>query len=90
MSKTLLSIAAAALIAAGLASVPAAAQTAPAAPAAKAPAHKMAMHHASHHKMGCYDYAWESQAQQDCLAGKPAAPMAKKTSAKAKKKKATS
>jgi hypothetical protein len=31
-----------------------------------------AMHGHMHHKMGCYDYAWESQAQKDCLA-RPAA-----------------
>ena len=84
MSKTLLTLAAAALLIGGLASAPAQA----AAPA-KAPAHKMA-HHASHHKKSCYDYAWESQQQKDCLAkGDTAAkPAAKKTSAKKKTKKA--
>ena len=29
------------------------------------------------HKMSCYDYAWESQDQKDCLAGKSKAPMHK-------------
>ena len=73
MSKTLLSLAAATLIMGGLASVPTAAQ------AATAPAHK------SMHKMSCYDYAWDSQQQKDCLQGKPAA---KKTVMKKKTKKA--
>ena len=84
MSKTLLTLAAAMLMIGGLASVPASAQTA--APAAKAPAHKMA-HHAARHKMTCYDYAWESQAQKDCLAGKSAAPAHKAAVKKSKKMK---
>ncbi|HEY5209439.1 MAG TPA: hypothetical protein VIJ42_08360 [Stellaceae bacterium] len=33
----------------------------------KAEAHGK-MHHGMRHKMTCYDYAWESQAQKDCLA----------------------
>jgi hypothetical protein len=76
MSKTLLSLAAAALIAGGLATVSTGAQAAAA--------------HKSAHKMSCYDYAWESQQQKDCLAkGDTAAkPAAKKTSAKKKTKKA--
>ena len=76
MSKTLLSLAAAALIAGGLALAPTGAQA--------ATAHKAA------HKMSCYDYAWDSQQQKDCLAkGDTAAkPAAKKTSAKKKTKKA--
>jgi hypothetical protein len=81
MSKTLLSLAAAALLLGGLAVAPASAQTA--APAKKAPA-KHAMHHASHMK-SCYDYAWDSQQQKDCLA-KPAAATA--PAKKGKKKKA--
>ena len=74
MSKTLLSLAAAALIAGGLAVVPTGAQAAAA--------------HKSAHKMSCYDYAWDSQQQKDCLAkGDTAAkPAAKKTSAKKKTK----
>jgi hypothetical protein len=28
---------------------------------------------AKHHRMGCYDYAWESQEMKDCLAKHPAA-----------------
>jgi hypothetical protein len=37
----------------------------------------------SHHTKSCYDYAWDSQAQKDCLAGKQAMPMAKKSMKKA-------
>ena len=84
MSKTLLSFATAALLLGGLAVVPAAAQTAPA-PAAKAPA-KHATHHAGHHVKSCYDYAWESQAQKDCLAKQTSAPAPAKKAAKSKKK----
>ena len=70
MSKTLLSFAAATVILGGLTSVSALAQTTP----AKAPmAHKMA-HHAMHHR-SCYDLAWDSQQQKDCLAGKAAKPI---------------
>jgi hypothetical protein len=36
--------------------------------------------------MSCYDYAWDSQAQKDCLAGKK--PMAKKATSKKSMKKA--
>jgi hypothetical protein len=79
MSKTLLSLAAATVILGALTSVSALAQTTP----DKAPmAHKM--HHRS-----CYDLAWDSQQQKDCLAGKSAAPMVHKTSMKHKKAKAT-
>ena len=74
----------AALLLGGLAVVPAAAQTAPA-PAAKAPA-KHATHHAGHHVKSCYDYAWESQAQKDCLAKQASAPAPAKKAAKSKKK----
>jgi hypothetical protein len=80
MSKTLLSLAAATVILGGLTSVSALAQTTP----AKAP---MA-HHAMHHR-SCYDLAWESQQQKDCLAGKAAKPVVHKTSMKHKKAKAT-
>ncbi len=49
----------------------------------------MAKH--SRHKMGCYDYAWQSAAMQDCLAkaggsASSSKPMMKKSS---KKKKTT-
>jgi hypothetical protein len=37
----------------------------------------------AHHSKSCYDYAWDSQAQKDCLAGKSAKPMAKKSVKKA-------
>jgi hypothetical protein len=58
----------------------------PAKPAANKPMSNMPMSDKksmSHHKMSCYDYAWESQQMKDCLAkmeGKK--PMAKKASAK--------
>jgi hypothetical protein len=39
--------------------------------AADMPAHKGTMH-ARHHKMSCYDYAWQSEKMKDCLA-RPAA-----------------
>ncbi len=76
MSKTLLSLAAAALIVGGLATVSSGAQAATA--------------HKSAHKMSCYDYAWDSQQQKDCLTkgDKAAKPAAKKTSMKKKSKKA--
>jgi hypothetical protein len=85
MSKTLLSFAAAALLLSGLAVVPAAAQTTPA-PAAKAPAKHATHHHATHHAKSCYDYAWESQAQKDCLAKPASTPAPAKKAAKSKKK----
>jgi hypothetical protein len=34
----------------------------------KTAAMPMKMGHKSHHKMSCYDYAWESQDMKDCLA----------------------
>ena len=80
MSKTLLSLAAATLIIGGLASVPTSAQAATAAP----------MAHKSVHKMSCYDYAWDSQQQKDCLVkgDKMAKPAVKKASTKKKATKA--
>jgi len=39
----------------------------------------------SHHKMSCYDYAWESQQMKDCLAksgGKKPAPQKTSTTKK--------
>jgi hypothetical protein len=86
MSKTLLSLAAAALLL-GAAAIPAAAQTTPA-PAANPPAkhamHNHAMHHAAHHMKSCYDLAWDSQAQKDCLAKPASAPAPAKNAAKKK------
>jgi hypothetical protein len=80
MLKTLFSLAAAALIIGGLASIPTSAEA-----ATKAP-----MAHKAVHKMSCYDYAWDSQQQKDCLAkgDKMAKPAVKKTSMKKKAKKA--
>jgi hypothetical protein len=83
-------VAVAAVVAGALAlPAPAAyAQTA-AAPAAKPMTMNMKKpmaHKASHHKMSCYDYAWDSQAMKDCLAKGTSKPMTKKSS----KKKTTS
>ena len=64
--KKLMVITAATLLVAGLASASAFAQGA----TKKATAPK------AKHSMSCYDYAWDSQAQNDCLAGKK--PMAMK------------
>ncbi len=75
--KKLISIAAATLLVAGLAAAPAFAQG----------AMKKKTPMKAHHAMSCYDYAWDSQAQKDCLAGKSAKPMAKKASSKKMKKK---
>lgn len=55
-------------------------------PAATKPAMKPMAMKKSHHKMGCYDYAWESAAMKDCLAkgsGSMGKPM-KKSSMKKK------
>ena len=63
---------------------PAAAKPAAAKPAAAQPA--TGDKPAAHHKMSCYDYAWQSQQMQDCLAkssGKQ--PAAQKTSTTTKK-----
>jgi hypothetical protein len=80
MSKTLLSLAAATLIVGSLALVPTSVQA-----ATKAP-----MAHKSAHKMSCYDYAWDSQQQKDCLVkgDKMAKPAVKKASTKKKAVKA--
>ena len=74
--KKLMVIAAATLLAVGLASGSASAQGA---------TKKAAMPKAKH-ATSCYDYAWDSQAQKDCLAGKSAKPMAKKAAKKSTKK----
>ena len=74
--KTLFSVTAATLLVAGLAAAPAFAQG----------TMKKSMPMKAHHSMSCYDYAWDSQAQKDCLAGKSAKPMTKKATKKAMKK----
>jgi hypothetical protein len=65
----------------GLLALPApSAHAQPAKPAASKPMSDMKSMH--HHKMSCYDYAWESQQMKDCLAKKEGKkPMAKKASA---------
>jgi hypothetical protein len=80
-------ITAAALLVAGLAVAPASAQSTmkPGATTSKS-MKKMPMK--SRHAKSCYDYAWDSQAQKDCLAGKSAKPTTKKASAKKSTKKA--
>lgn len=75
--KKLMYVTAATLLVAGLAAAPVFAQD--------AMKKKMPMKAHAHHAMSCYDYAWDSQAQKDCLAGKSAKPMAKKMSTKKKK-----
>ncbi len=74
--KTLFSVTAATLLVAGLAAAPVFAQGTT----------KKTMPMKAHHTMSCYDHAWDSQAQKDCLAGKSAKPMAKKATKKAMKK----
>jgi hypothetical protein len=82
--KKLMYITAAALLVAGLAVAPASAQgTKPGATTSKS-MKKMPMK--ARHARSCYDYAWDSQAQKDCLAGKSAKPMAKKAAKKSAKK----
>jgi len=81
--KKLMMITAAMLLAAGFATAPAFAQ---AAATKTMPMKTMAKKSA--HARSCYDYAWDSQAQKDCLAGKSSKPMAKKASAKKSTKKA--
>jgi hypothetical protein len=74
--KKLMVITAATLLVAGLASASAFAQGTmkkAAAPKAK-------------HSMSCYDYAWDSQAQKDCLAGKKPTAMKKASAKKSTKK----
>jgi hypothetical protein len=75
--KKLMVITAAAMLVASLASASAFAQGAT----------KKAAVHKAKHTTSCYNYAWDSQAQKDCLAGKK--PMAvKKASGKKSTKKA--
>jgi hypothetical protein len=77
--KKLIYVTAATLLVAGLAASPAFAAT----------KKKMAAHHTTaHHTMSCYDYAWDSQDQKDCLAGKK--PMMTKAAKKSTKKKKVS
>jgi hypothetical protein len=85
--KKLMYLTAATLLVAGLAVAPAfaqgAAKTTTKTATTKTATMKMKK---SHHAMSCYDYAWDSQAQKDCLAGKK--PMAKKATSKKSMKKA--
>jgi hypothetical protein len=83
--KKLMYIAAATLLVAGLSAAPVFAQGTTK-PAASSSTKKMPMK--ARHMKSCYDYAWDSQAQKDCLAGKSAKPMAKKASTKKSTKKA--
>jgi hypothetical protein len=78
MRKISLTLAAACLASLGLAALPAAAQQTPA-PKTDAMQPMMGMHHKMAHPASCYDYAWDSQEQKDCLAkGDQPAPMMKK------------
>jgi hypothetical protein len=70
--KKLTYITAAVLLVAGLAAAPAFAQ---------GKMSKMPMK--GHHTKSCYDHAWESQAQKDCLAGKTSMSTGKKSMKKA-------
>ena len=80
-------VAVAAVVAGGLAlPAPAALAQTSTAPAAK-PMTTKPMAHKSHHKMDCYDLAYQSQAMADCLAkannkASMAKPMTKKTTKK--------
>ena len=60
------------------------------APAAKPAATKKPMVHKSAHRMDCYDYAYQSQAMQDCLAKKGNKTGSSKPVKKVSKKKTTS
>jgi hypothetical protein len=82
--KKLMYLTAATLLVAGLAAAPAFAQGTAKTTTTKTT--KTATMKKSHHAMSCYDYAWDSQAQKDCLAGKK--PMAKKATSKKSMKKA--
>jgi hypothetical protein len=82
--KKLMYLTAATLLVAGLAVAPAFAQGTAKTTTTKTT--KTATMKKSHHAMSCYDYAWDSQAQKDCLAGKK--PMAKKATSKKSMKKA--
>ena len=66
--KKLMYLTAATLLVAGLAAAPAFAQGTAKTTTTKTT--KTATMKKSHHAMSCYDYAWDSQAQKDCLAGK--------------------
>jgi hypothetical protein len=69
----------------GVLALPASSAYAQAAKTAPAKMKPMAMHTAAaHHRMGCYDYAWQSQQMNDCLSKKP---MKKTSSKKTMKKK---
>ena len=74
--KKLMVITAAAMLVASLASGSAFAQGAT----------KKAAVHKTKHTTSCYNYAWDSQAQKDCLAKPASAPAPDKKAAKAKKK----
>ncbi|HTZ78481.1 MAG TPA: hypothetical protein VMC10_11250 [Stellaceae bacterium] len=71
----------------GVLALPAPSAYAQAAKPAPAKAKPMAMHMAAHHRMSCYDYAWQSQAMQDCLAKKDNMKSMKKSSSKKMMKK---
>jgi hypothetical protein len=92
--KNLMYVTAAILLAAGLGAVPAFAQGTMTKPPMKShrtmsavpgadPAAAKTMPMKAHHTKSCYDHAWDSQAQKDCLAGKAAMPMGKKSMKKA-------
>ena len=81
--KKLMYITAATLLVAGLAAAPAFAQGT-AKTTTKTATTKTATMKKARHATSCYDYAWDSQAQKDCLAGKK--PMAKKATKKSMKK----
>jgi hypothetical protein len=83
--KKLMYITAATLLVAGLAAAPAFAQGT-AKTTTKTATTKTATMKKARHATSCYDYAWDSQAQKDCLAGKK--PMAKKAATKKSMKKA--
>jgi len=74
--KKLMVIAVATLLAVGFASASAFVQGA---------TKKAAMPKAKH-AMSCYDYAWDSQGQKDCLAGKKPMTMKKSPAKKSTKK----
>jgi hypothetical protein len=84
--KKLMMLTAATLLVAGFTAAPVFAQTAaPKTMPMKSMKSMKSMK--AHHPKSCYDYAWDSQAQKDCLAGKSMKPMAKKASAKKSMKK---
>lgn len=82
-----------AAVVAGVLAMPAPAAYAQAstAPAAKPMTMKKPMARKSHHKMSCYDYAYQSAAMQDCLAkGTSKTSGSKPMMKKSTKKKTTS